>query len=410
MNRRQFLSTIGATGTILMASNSVLEAAGTAEAPRQLESSQPSTGPVVNGTPIVYAPSDTSATIVWALNRPARGWIEYGQTKDLGREFRSDPFGFVPHSNNVIKLRLPDLKPGTRYWWRAVTTPLNGGEPEFSAIYSFKTLDPTAKETNFAVWSDTHDRAETISKLHALTTAEPTDFLVWNGDISNNIETPEIIPGLYVHPKKTDLAAGPPVLLSRGNHDVRGLWANRVTEYVDFLGGRSFCAFRSGPLAAIILDTGEDKPDRHPTFKGVAAFEPLIEEQTRWLAQLIQLSAFKTAPFRLAFCHIPLRWKQEKPVDYDQGGFDWFSRRGRDAWNDSLVRWGVQAIVSGHMHSWACLPPTTEFPYAQIVGGGPTLQNAVLIRGKATANELKLVIHGLDGKELHTSVFAPQAS
>jgi hypothetical protein len=107
------------------------------------------------------------------------------------------------------------------------------------------------------------------------------------------------------------------------------------------------------------------------------------------------------------FCHIPLRWKTEAAVDYDKGGFDWFSRRGRDTWHDALVRWGAHAIVSGHTHSWACLPETPEFPYVQIVGGGPESENATLIRGYATGKEMKLVIHALDGRELYASSFSP---
>ena len=387
--------------------NSALGVPGDTETSKQAIPAPSPVGPLVSGTPVVYAPTDTAATVVWAIRRPARGWIEYGQTKELGSESRSDTFGFVPHSDTVLRQRLQGLKPGTRYWWRTVTVPLTGGEPEFSAIYSFKTLDPEALETHFAVWSDTHDHADTISKLHAVTNAEPPDFLVWNGDLSNNIETPDLIPGIYIHPKNVDLATGASILLTRGNHDVRGRWANRISDYVDFPDKRPFGAFRSGPLAAIILDTGEDRPDRHPTLQGVAAFAALIEKQKQWLAQVIQEPRFKSAPFRIVFCHIPLRWKVEAPVDYDKGGYDWFSSRGRDAWHDLLVQWGAQAVVSGHMHGWASLPATAKFPYAQIVGGGPTLQNSVVIRGKATTTELKLTIRGLDGIELHTSTFAP---
>jgi len=388
----------------------MLEVAAAAEQTGRIESAAAPDGPLLKGTPVLYAPTDTGVTAVWGLSRPALGWIEYGPTSDLGLKLNSDPMGFVPHSDRVIKLRLHGLQPGTRYWWRVVNAPLKGGPPEYSALYSFKTLDPAGSTTRFAVWNDTHDQADTIGQLNRLTNAEPPDFLVWNGDVSNNIESPEVIPGLYVSPSKADLASGAPIFLVRGNHDVRGLWANRLTEYVDFPTQRSFCAFRSGPLAAVILDTGEDKPDRHPSFLGVAAFEPLIEEQAHWLKRTLQLPAFKNAPFRLAFCHIPLRGKIENPVDYDRGGFDLYSRRGREAWHNALVQWGVQAIISGHTHSWAYLPETAEHPYAQVVGGGPSLKNAVVITGMASPTELRLVIRDLTGKELQYILLLPKAS
>ena len=49
---------------------------------------------------------------------------------------------------------------------------------------------------------------------------------------------------------------------------------------------------------------------------------------------------FRDAPYRVVFCHIPLRWIDETPADYDAGGYDWFSRMSRDAWHDALVELG----------------------------------------------------------------------
>jgi hypothetical protein len=403
MNRRHFLSSMGIAGAAAMTSETALFAAGeTNTAPSA------SISALVDGTPVVYAVTESAATLVWTPKVPARGWIELGESRDNLQPMRSDAFGFVPHDERVIKVRIRDLKPGTRYWWRSITEPLSGGEQTVSPPYSFQTLNSAASETHFAVWNDTHDRAETIRKLAALTQMEPADFLVWNGDVSNNIEKIEVVGGLYVHPVGTNLAEGPPLFLSRGNHDVRGLWANKVSDYVGFPQGRPYYAFRSGPLAVLVLDTGEDKPDKHPSFRGMAAFEPLIEEQKRWLARVIQRPAFKNAPYRLVFCHIPLRLKTEVTPDYDKGGFDWFSRRGRNAWHESLVSWGAQTIVSGHIHGWAYLPETTEFPYAQLIGGGPEARNATLIRGHATEKELKLAVYTLDGRELHSATIPPR--
>lgn len=402
MNRRTFLATMGVASVAAATRETVLKAD---EPPRQVESTL--TTRLVGGTPAVFALRDTGATLVWEINTPARGWVEYGESRDLGLVFRSDEFGFVPHGERVIKVKLRGLKPGTQYWWRSVTVLLSGSEPEVSPVYSFRTLNPTASETRFAVWNDTHDHKETIVKLREFTQAVPSDFLVWNGDVSNNIENVSVIPGLYIHPDRVNLSDGPPIFFSRGNHDVRGLYANQLPDYIDFPGHRSFHAFRSGPLAVIVLDTGEDKPDRHPTFRGIAAFEPMIQEQKRWLARVIQRPAIKNAPYRLMFCHIPLRWSTEKEVDYDHGGFDWFSRRGREAWNESLVKWGAQAVISGHMHQWACLPKTAEFPYDQIVGGGPQISNATVIRGLANDQEMKITIQGLDGQMRHTVSYKP---
>ncbi|HTU99807.1 MAG TPA: hypothetical protein VMF13_04660, partial [Luteitalea sp.] len=114
---------------------------------------------------------------------------------------------------------------------------------------------------------------------------------------------------------------------------------------------RPFYAFRSGPLAAICLHTGEDKPDSHPSFGGRVAFDALRQEQADWLAGVIQEPAFRDAPYRMVFCHIPLRWLDESPQDYAATGFDRHSGRSRAAWHRSLVEWRTQLVVSGHTHT-----------------------------------------------------------
>ncbi|MDF9832000.1 putative phosphodiesterase [Ereboglobus sp. PH5-5] len=404
MQRRQFITSIGTIGTLAAAGLARPLAAASADA-----ASAESTG-LLNGTPAVFAPTPSSLTITLPLREAALAWIDYGETPKFQFTAASDEWGFVPHDDKVAKIRLTGLKPGTRYHWRATLKPLKGqGKQIRTRVYSHKTLSPKAAETRFSVWNDTHDQAATIQKLHSLRRAED-DFLLWNGDLSNNVNDASRLPGIYVSPKGVDLAEGPPILLTRGNHDVRGIWANKMTDYVDFPTGRPFYAFRSGPMAAITLDTGEDKPDSHPSFKGVAAFEPLIREQAHWLERVIQHPALRSAPYRVVFCHIPLRWTDEVQANYDNKEWDHVSLRGRAVWHDSLVRWGAQVIVSGHNHRATLIPATKKFPYAQLLGGGRGISNATIIRGHADAKQLRLaatMIH--DGSIAHEISFNPLA-
>lgn len=337
--------------------------------------------------------------MAFPLNRAALVWVEYGETEALGETANSDLYGCVPHDDVVVKVCLRGLKPGQRYYWRGVATPLEGGDDVHTQIYRSKTLSDKASEAHFSIWNDTHDHAETIQKLHSLRRDED-DFLFWNGDLTNNVNARELLPGLFVSPKEVDLAEGPPILLSRGNHDVRGIWANKMTDYVDFPQGRPFYAFRTGPVAMIVLDTGEDKPDAHPSFRGVAAFEPLIREQAKWLATATQEPGIRDAPYRIVFCHIPLRWIDETPADYANQGWDHYSRRGRDAWAGALQRWGAQIVVSGHTHKATWMPQTKEFPFGQLIGGGPQMNGATVIRAHADKKNLTLRLESLQKEEL----------
>lgn len=420
INRRRFIHMVGVTGALAVAGK---VSASTPPAAPAAESGQAAATPesLTNGTPAVFAPTADGFTVSLPLAAPALVWVEYGETKRLGSVANSDPFGFVPHDDEVMKIRIGNLKPGTRYYWRVVTKqalPYVGnksveilGNPKEvrSKIYVTKTLAPNAAETRFSVWNDTHDKHETIRALHAARQADD-DFMLWNGDMSNNVNARNLLAPLYVAPPGVDLADGPPIFVTRGNHDVRGLWASKMSNYVEYPGGqRPYYAFRTGPVAVIALDTGEDKPDNHRSFRGVAAFEPLIREQAAWLEEVTSRPDLRDAPYRLVMCHIPLRWTNEGPQDYTKKGFDRYSLRGRQAWQTALVKWGAQIVISGHTHRHVWMPATEEFPFNQLTGGGPRLDKATIISVRATAKKLNVrttqihdnsVLHSVDLKPL----------
>lgn len=149
------------------------------------------------GTPAVCAPSTTGFTVTVTLNAPALAWLEYGETPELGCVLKSDGNGFVPCDDRVVKLRLQNLRSGTRYFWRVVLQSAlpysqigKRQEPltqERTTIYSHRTLSEMAEEVHFSMWNDTHDQIETVQKLHA-TQRTIDDFLLWNGDVSNNVD------------------------------------------------------------------------------------------------------------------------------------------------------------------------------------------------------------------------------
>lgn len=398
----------------------LLKAAGIAGLASQVSVRASAVAPDENGeSPAAFAPTADGATVIWPVAGPSLGWVEYGLKGQEGTGLleRGDRFGFIPHGNQVLRVRLRGLQPGATYWYRTHTQTLEkpdssalGREVRAGQVYELTVPNPSAAETRFAIWNDTHDHPDTLARLGELTRSEPADFLLWNGDVSNNINTEAMIPGLYLRPRGgVDLAKGPAILFNRGNHDVRGAAAHCLPGYVDYPEGRPYYSFRSGPVGGILLDTGEDKPDDHPSFLGLVDFASLIAEQARWLEQEIEKPHLKDAPYRVVFCHIPLRWRDESPQDYSKSGFDRYSRRGRDAWQPAIVRWGAQIVVSGHTHQPYHMPATSDFPYEQLIGGGPKLDtNARLIRVHADERSLTFrTIDAKDGREVHNREFRP---
>lgn len=351
--------------------------------------------PIAIGQPAAVAPRSDGIEIAWRVSQLAKGHVEFGESEKLGNLARGDAWGLRPAGKEVIRVRIDDLKPGTTYFYRTVTETFDTKvpRPEMSAIRRFTTLAPNRDTTTFAVWNDTHKNNETIARLGAIT--PPSDFLLWNGDISNDWNQEGDVAESTVTPggAEVDVTAETPLLVLRGNHDLRGRLAHQMEDYVATPSGKPWFAFRSGPLAAICMDTGEDKPDDHPHLFDRVACEPMRREQAEWLEEVIRQPEIKEAPYRILFCHIPLRWTDEAR-DY---GYDYFSKRSRDLWHDSLVKWNAQLVISGHIHEETYLEATDEFPYAQLIGGGPGPGNARLITGRANAESLALRVTDLAG-------------
>ena len=392
MKRRGFLATSlgGAFG------------AGLASAAEEVKAVD---GPLFRTPVSLMAPRTDGITVVWAVNALCRGWVEW---KGEGSDGKADmtPAGFVPQTDEVFQVEVNGLKAGGEYEVKAVVIGVDGEKKEESGWRKFRTIDPQAASTRFLVWNDTHEHDETIRKLDEV--SPKADFFLWNGDTCNDWkDEAKLIPTL-LHPGGRDITAGRPMILNWGNHDGRGKFAYKVPSCVGLADGRPFSAFRSGPVAAIFLHTGEDKPDDHPTFKGRVAYDKLRKEQAEWLKEVIERPEMKDAPYRVVFCHIPLRWIEEpETVDYAGTGFDRYSRRSRDLWHDTLAKWKTQVVISGHTHNAQWIPANGSFPYGQLVGGGPQEERARWIVGEADASSLRLTVTDLAGAVTHKVEFKP---
>ena len=393
MNRRQFIGTV------------TLAAAGSTFA--QSDNTPPGASPLAITPLVLMAPRPDGAEAVWAVSELCKGRLEWQSDDGSSGVVANDRFGFVPQSDNVIRVRLEGLQSGKKFRVRSITVAARDGRMETSAWKTFQTLKPTSAETNFTIWNDTHINNESIQQLHAAT--PPSDFLFWNGDTCNDWKSPDLLVPTLLHPGGRDITDGRPLLLAWGNHDVRGPHAFEMPKMIATPSGRPFYAFRSGPVAAICLHTGEDKPDDHPSFAGRVAFDELRREQAAWLSRVIREPEFQDAPYRIVFCHLPLRWTTERIPDYANGGFDHFSLRSREAWHKPLVAWKTQLVISGHTHRDAFLPASDQFPYAQVTGGGPQPKSATWMKAEANSEEFNLKVTGLDGTIRHEVKLRPLA-
>lgn len=393
MKRRHFLSQTSALGVVGSVSSSLVQAAESDDAPK-VEA-------LIRSPLVVMAPRRDGVELIWAVSRLSRGRVEWTGPNGESGQAHTDGFGFYPQSDTVLRSRLDGLKPDTEYKVRSVTEAIDGdAETAISEWRQFRTLAGLERDhASFVVWNDTHIHDETIRRLYELT--PKADFHLWNGDTCNNWNDESLFVPVLLNPGGCDLTVKQPLFLTMGNHDVRGKYAFEMPRYFATPSGRAYWAMRHGPLAAIFMNTGEDKPDDHPSFEGRVSFSRFREEQAAWLKEVIETPEMKDAPFRVLFCHIPMRLNEEVIVeDYDLKGknFDFYARSSRELWHESLVKWGAQVVISGHMHQEEWVEPNDQFPYAQIVGGGPKPEQARYIHGEIRDGKLTVRLHNLENQ------------
>src|SRR5688572_1442307 len=164
MNRRQFLSAIAVATA----------APGFSQTPQSAPESSNSTlqKTRLTRTPLVLmAPGPDGFEAVWAVNQLSKGRLEWECDSAAPKSgvIAADKFGFVPQSDDVLRIRVEGFTPGTTYRVRSVTTAAAGGQEETSAWKTLRTLAPHANSSRFVVWNDTHINNESIQKLHELT-------------------------------------------------------------------------------------------------------------------------------------------------------------------------------------------------------------------------------------------------
>ena len=450
MKRRDFIKS---TSLLAMATGM----SGIANAKEQVVSKSmtdvsPKEEKLITSAPMLQNYAATSMGITFAVSDMANGFVTFGQQPDLSdaRTVKCGGFRTTEISDRVIQVRLTGLKPSTTYYYK-----IGADRIEYKGGYSMKVLGTeidnhiyhftTAGENSlahFCVINDTHARWEPFGlAINKIAELSPS-CVIWNGDASNVEETIEAQTRIFLKPEieHSDYAANIPYLFCPGNHDSRGL-ANRHLEKVwmyrqpeerqsrDWDLGRNF-AVRMGDVALIGLDTAEDKLDTNPLFAGLFTSAPYRQAQVHWLSDALSKPEIANTPYLIAFCHIPLFDDNPHnnpgdiaPADKDPQyttDFAMWQRTCAQLWTPLLQQAGCQLIITAHQHRYHYFAPTSERPWAQIIGGGPEMGFTgsgnsrhedpelfpTVIEGKVTDGKLHIIIHNLvTGKVQDSFVF-----
>ena len=442
MNRRDFLKStalIAATTTA-----SAVDKTVNISIPEEEEISKGKGLPLIASSPMLQNYAETSMGVAFAVNRLANGFVDYSLSPDMSNSKRVMCGGFRVNDVNdeVMRIRLTGLKPATKYYYQIGAHEIHykhyrdkkvlGTETD-PKIYSFTTAGKKAK-AHLCVINDTHMRWEPLAYcLDKVAELNPS-CVIWNGDANTNVDSVAEQKKIFLTPEieRKDYASNIPYMFTPGNHDDRGK-ANWHMERVfmfrqpeerssrDWDLGRNF-AVRMGDIALIGLDTAEDKVDSNPVLMGMFNSHAYREAQKTWLADALKQPEIASAPFLVAFCHIPLYDNRPEmnpgdilPADKDdfhKPSFAVWQRTCAQLWTPLLEKAGCQLIITAHTHIFRYDPPTKDRKWAHLVGGGPNMGRfsskkatkpdlfPTVIEGKIENKLLKITVHNIFSKSV----------
>ena len=451
MNRRDFIKK---TAILSVAANvaEVSRAADLVSGSSSVRPEASSESPILASAPMLQNYAETSVGIAFAVNELVSGYVLIGRQPDLSdaHKVQSGGFRMTELSDRVCLVRITGLEPATTYFYRIGAERIqykggysmkNLGAEEDPRTYHFTTAG-TAARGHFCVINDTHASWKPFGLAVEKIVQLAPSCVIWNGDASNVEETIEALMRIYLNPEieRKDYAAQIPYLFCPGNHDFRGM-ANRHLERVwmyrqpeerdvrDWDLGRNF-AVRMGEVAMIGLDTGEDKLDSNPKFAGIFKMKSYREAQTVWMRDALKRSEIASAPYLVAFCHIPLFDDNPRhnpgdvaPDDKDprySTDFAMWQRTCAQLWVPLLEEAQCQLVITAHQHRYRYLAPTSKRPWAELIGGGPEMgyENdkmdarlfPTVIEGEARDGQLHISVHNLlSGNVQQTLTIAPRS-
>lgn len=350
------------------------------------------TRPVILHGPYILAPTETSATITWATDTPCHSKVLYG-IGEPNMEAINPKDGMLP-VGTFHAVHITGLQPGRTYQFRAVSTrvvKLKGYWPDkglsvMSALATFTTFDRSRPTAAFYAITDTHEDAARIDALMKMADWKDTDALLHLGDVVNSAESEDQIFAKWLDPIARGIGPGTPLLYARVNHETRGPFARKFSHYVPIEEGRFYYTRDIGPIHMVVVDTGEDKPDRTNVYAHLNAFAPYRKQELAWLeAHARESKRMAEAPFRILALHQP-RW-------------GYVGGEG-ERWADWANRSGFDLAIAGHQHRFSVIAPGERGNRFPIL----VLGQDQLARVEATADEIKVSVRAKDGSPVHSFV------
>lgn len=266
-----------------------------------------------------------------------------------GKCYYDESNGIMRSRNEIHRVEVPVNELDEAKEYTVCIRPIIERKPYFT-----ETEEILEKSYKFCPIPENCIRAYHISDAHNLV-REPVkaaeafgdiDFLILNGDVIEHSGDPSKFINIYEICSLL-MKGEKPCIFSRGNHDLRGDFAEKFADYTPNCSGNTYYSFRLGNIWGILLDCGEDKSDDHEEYGFTVACHVFRERQTEFLKKIIGNKENeyeeKGIKHKLVISHNAFTHRYNPPFDIEQ---DIFAE-----WSE-LLRENVkpEVMICGHAH------------------------------------------------------------
>ena len=287
--------------------------------------------------PVVYAVED-EYQIVFSTNHSAIAWVEVG-----GERYYDLFAGSMRSEDTIHKICVPQekLDEAKGYSIHAEKMiyrgPFGGFKgKEISESYSFRPVNSADGLVYYTITDAHHARKGAVD---AALSVEGLDFLVILGDSVGMVEYEKDVQfsNLLAH----DVTKGEiPVVYARGNHEIKGDYAEDLYKYVGSKGESFYYWFTLSDVFGITLDLGEDHDEGWWEYYGTDKFAIYHDEQTRFLEELVETKPYEGYSYTLVACHVPIQFVNSRKDHVEV----------KAAWTELLNQIDPDIALYGHQH------------------------------------------------------------
>ena len=346
--------------------------------------------------PYLQNPVGNGITVMWETTVPAYCWVEYGTDTTQLKRARTIVDGQVVCNNKLHKIRVNDLQPGQKYYYRVCSQEMLlyqaykkvFGNTAQSSFSEFTLPEMDADSFTAVVFNDLHQHTKTFRALCKQIQNVDYDFVVFNGDCVDDPVDHEQATTFISELTEGVRGDRIPTFFMRGNHEIRNAYSIGLRDHYDYVGDKTYGSFNWGDTRIVMLDCGEDKLDSHWVYYGLNDFTQLRNEQVDFLKKELSAKEFKKAKKRVLIHHIPL---------YGNDGVNLCA----DLWTKLLEKAPFNVSLNAHTHKYAYHPKgELGNNYPVIIGGGYKMDGTTVMILEKKKDELRVKVLNAKGKIL----------